>query len=429
VATRLLCAGDIHIGRQPSGLTPEAKEQVDESALSPAAVWHQVVDLAIDLRVEAVLLAGDVVEQRDDVYEALGILRSGVKRLVDAGIEVIGVAGNHDGVVLPRLVEAIPDFRLLGRGGTWDSCTVQSENGPDTRILGWSFPDEHVASDPLVGLPRGGDDRPLTIGLLHCDLGASGSRYAPVRASALADAEVDAWLLGHIHKPDSLEGPRPIGYLGALTALDPSDEGARGPWLLEIENDRSLQVRQLHLAPLRFEPISIDVAELDDAEGLPRLVTEAVESLHERLRSAEYAPRAVGLRIRLEGRTALRPAIGARSLRLPELVLPHEGIDYFVQKVTNATRPARDLAEIAAGGNDPYSLLAARLRLLDRDAGDPDRRALVGRARAAVDAARGRQEYTRLEPGRRSDDAVVELLRDAGLAAMDALELQREEAS
>jgi len=429
VATRLLCAGDIHIGRRPTGLSPEAEDQVDRSALTPAAVWRRVVETAIELRVDAVLLAGDVVEQRDDVYEALGTLSAGVKRLVAEGIEVIGVAGNHDGVVLPRLADAIPEFQLLGRDGTWSSVTIKSENGPDTRILGWSFSGEHVASDPLIDLPPSPDDDLPTLGLLHCDRDASGSRYAPVRASALDEADADAWLLGHIHKPDPLRGPRPVGYLGALTALDPSDEGPRGPWLVEVSGNGRVEARHLTLAPLRFEPISIDVSGLDDAEGLPRLVTSAVDRLHAQVGAAEYRPRAVGLRLRLEGRSALRAAIGARSTLLPDLVLKHDSIDYFVQKVTNAIRPARNLEEIAAGGTDPYSLLAAKLLILDRHPEDPDRRELIVRAQSAVDGARSKQLYSRLGIPRMNDDDVAELLRDAALAAMDELELQREESS
>ena len=97
--------------------------------------------------------------------------------------------------------------------------------------------------------------------------------------------------------------------------------------------------------------------------------------------------------------------------------------------MTNAVRPARNLEEIAAGGTDPYSLLAAKLLILDRDQEAPDRKELLGRAQAAVDGARSKQLYARLGIMRVDDEEVAELLRDAALAAMDALELQREESS
>jgi hypothetical protein len=46
--------------------------------------------------VDAVLLAGDVVEQEDDFHEAYPDLRRGVERLTGAGIRVLGAGGAWD---------------------------------------------------------------------------------------------------------------------------------------------------------------------------------------------------------------------------------------------------------------------------------------------------------------------------------------------
>ena len=430
MATRLLCAGDIHIGRRPTGLTPEAEDQLDRSALSPAAVWRQVVDLAIELRVDAVLLAGDVVEQRDDVYEAYTHLSTGVERLVDSGIDVIGVAGNHDGLALPRLAKHIPRFRLLGRDGCWEDVTVEGSDGSKTRILGWSFPGEHFNADPLVDLPGANGSGLPTLGLLHCDRDASERRYAPVRSSALTDASVDAWLLGHIHRPDPLQGSRPIGYLGAITPLDPSDEGPRGPWLVEVEGRGDVHAMHLPIAPLRFEPATLEVDTLEDAGGLMQLVIETIERLHAELGGSEHRPRIVGLRLRLEGRTRLRSELDAEIIGLKQMPpVPREGILYFVQKVTNASLPQRDLRQIAEGGSDPYSLLASRLLALEQDRDDPECRRLIDEARKRLDSVRSNSIFVRLETPSPNDDEVVELLRLAALSAMDELERRREEPS
>src|SRR5690606_28513558 len=138
-------------------------------------------------------------------------LREGVERLTAAGIAVLGVAGNHDVKVLPRLADSVPGFRLLGRGGQWERTLVRGRGG-EADILGWSFPERVVHDNPLAaGLPP--REGRLTLGLLHCDRDQSGSRYAPVSSRDLDEAPVDAWLLGHIHKPDAMGGPRPQGYL------------------------------------------------------------------------------------------------------------------------------------------------------------------------------------------------------------------------
>ncbi|RMF20195.1 MAG: DNA repair exonuclease, partial [Deltaproteobacteria bacterium] len=128
MAVKLLCIGDIHLGRRP-GRLPSDLFAEEGAALGPLAAWRRAVDEAIDRRVDAVLLAGDVVEQEDDFYEAFAPLEEGVRRLQDAGIAVLAVAGNHDVAVLPRLARVIDSFRLLGAGGRWEEATVEGEDG------------------------------------------------------------------------------------------------------------------------------------------------------------------------------------------------------------------------------------------------------------------------------------------------------------
>ena len=111
---KILAVGDMHLGRTPSRLPP----QLHAPDLGPAEAWRRTVAAALNHDVKAVLLAGDVVDRDDDFFEAYRALESGVKTLADAGIAVVGVAGNHDVKVLPRLVRHIPKFRLLGEGRT-----------------------------------------------------------------------------------------------------------------------------------------------------------------------------------------------------------------------------------------------------------------------------------------------------------------------
>ena len=173
--------------------------------LTPAAALELCVDLAIEKEVVAVLFAGDIVESTNARFEAMVPLEASVRRLLDAGIEVIAVAGNHDVEALPRLAGLVDGFRLLGAGGTWESLIVTRDQVPVAEIVGWSFGERHVRQSPVAHLladPLGrAVEHVPRIGLLHADLGASGGTYAPVRQAELDDAGCDAWLLGHIHKP------------------------------------------------------------------------------------------------------------------------------------------------------------------------------------------------------------------------------------
>ena len=184
---KILAVGDMHLGRNPVRLHAEFADRARKPG--PAEAWRRTVDAAIAVRVEAVLLAGDVVEKDDDFFEAYQELRKGVQRLAKAGIEVIGVAGNHDVRVLPRLAEQIPQFRLLGRDGEWERCEI-GRGGHTVSLWGWSFPQAQVRQSPLAGmrLERGAGVR---LGLLHCDRGVAQSPYAPVTNQELEQAGLD----------------------------------------------------------------------------------------------------------------------------------------------------------------------------------------------------------------------------------------------
>ena len=423
---KLLCAGDIHLGRRPSGLSEEVRHHVDPRHLGPAAAWRLTVDAAIENDVDGVLLAGDLVDRSDDIYEAFEPLSTGVDRLVAARIPVLAVAGNHDGLVLPRLAAAIGDFRLLGRGGRWEQAEIRGEDGAGARILGWSFPQEAVCEDPLAAAPPAPDDDLPTLGLLHCDRDASGSRYAPVRSSALANHWADAWLLGHIHKPDLLDGSRPSGYLGAISALDPSDLGPRGPWIVEVAGKGAVRAEQLSLSPLRYEQLDIDVGDLPDADALPSRIATEIGRIADAMNGA---PRALGVRIRLVGRTDYRRALAKAADGVGKLVLPRGDTTLFVQRLSFDTRPVRDLSEIAEGGRDPLALLAARLLLLDREPSDADRKALLHGARMRLEKVVRKPSYLSLTAAKLDDGELARLLRDAALDAIDQLESGREEGS
>ena len=95
---KLLVTADLHIGRRCSKL-PEAV--ADER--SPVKMWRKIIEFAIEEQVDALLIAGDIVDHDRGFYEALNAIEGGIKRLDSAGIRCIAVAGNHDVEVMKRL--------------------------------------------------------------------------------------------------------------------------------------------------------------------------------------------------------------------------------------------------------------------------------------------------------------------------------------
>jgi len=420
----ILAVGDLHLGRVPSRLPADLRDGARR--YGPSEVLERIVKHAIESRIDAVVLAGDVVEHDHDFFEAYRDLREKVGKLLAADIRVLAVAGNHDTVVLPRLAKQLDGFELVGQGGRWEKHTLAA-GAERVTLHGWSFPQRVVTASPLEGarLERGPGPN---LGLLHCDLDQAGSRYAPVGTAELANAGLDGWLLGHVHKPSQLAASFPLGYLGSATGLHPNEHGPRGPWLISIDGGRIAAVEQVQLAPLHWEHVDVDVTGIAAPEDARDLLLARVAELDRRLGARAVPPDAVGLRVRFVGRSRFRGEI-ERMLdeeRLDDVGTGTSGRRYFVESATVATVPEIDLAALARMPS-PAGLLAKRLRLLERGPDDPERAELIRKARARLDACHDRPYWQALALDAPTDDDVAAWLRDAALRALDALLAQQPE--
>ena len=426
MAIRILCTGDVHIGRQPRGL-PEA---LDTRALGPAAAWEAFVRTAIENHVDAAALTGDVVDEANRFFEAYSVLQAGIERLVEAGIAVFAVAGNHDADVLARLAGQMPQVRLLGRGGQWEEAFLPGADGsPVARFIGWSFPGRRVAVDPLAG--RALPARPLpTIGLLHCDADAAGSTYGPVTLAQLKAQPVDAWLLGHIHKPGVLWAARPLVlYPGSPQGLDPGERGPHGAWLITLEPGAEPQARLIPLAALRWQAVDVNLEGVADKAALDEAILTGIRGVHERLRADLGPARAVGCRLQLSGRTKLHRHLDALTQdAADDLRFVQDGVDYFLETIEDHSRADIPLEDVARA-SDPAGLLARRLLLLERRSPEEAYRQLLRQGRAAIERAGGEAAFAGLDDDAAlTDQHVEQQLVRAGLWLLEELLAQKEPA-
>jgi len=335
---RFLAAADLHLGR-PIASLPEA---LGDSArtLGPYGALERLVERAREERVHAVLLAGDVVDDDGAYFEVLSALQDAARRL--EGVPLLAIAGNHDAGVLPRLAQAIEGLTLLGAGGRWASHLLPTPAG-EVEVLGWSFPRSHWPQSPFDTPPPPRKGR--RIGLLHGDLDAASSVYAPFTSAQLRDYPADVWLLGHVHAPSPQGlGPRaPWGYLGSACGLDPTEAGPRGAWLVRCGTG-GVSAEHVELAPIAWASVRIDADQLA-TEGLDaalhRHACEAADDF-------EHA-RAVGVRLTLAGEHERWKEIDKQA-RTEDLGQPweHNGKSVFLDKVTcrlSAPMPLERLAQ------------------------------------------------------------------------------------
>lgn len=378
---RILCTGDLHIGRRPSRLP----SSVDARPCSCAAVWRDIVEYARRERVDVVLISGDLVDRENRFYEAYGPLESGLRELERAGIDTLAVAGNHDFDVLPRLADQFDTgagrgrFRLLGRGGQWERHTLRREGVAVLQVDGWSFPSESVTANPLhafrpvPGLTADPSDRdaPL-VGLLHCDLDQPQSRYAPVRLSDLAGTGHALWLLGHVHqhKVHQLGAGVTAMYPGSPQAMDPGECGTHGAWLVELDGRRPV-VKPVHLpmSKVRYDVVAVDVSGVATEQQLQDRLVGAARAHAATFADACGPLRYTSLRMTLTGRTPLHRRLRACCGPIIEDLEIRLG-DFFVrvERVECDTRPPFELTRLAVG-NDAPAVLARVLLELDASGG------------------------------------------------------------
>ena len=420
----ILCTGDIHLGRHPAQIA----DQPDPKALSPTGAWRNFVQTALNRRVDIVALTGDIVDESNKFFEAYSVLHDGVQQLVDAGIQVLAVAGNHDYDVLPRLADQLPGFRLLGRGGKWEEWLYESPQGQQLSFQGWSFPSQHVWGNPLEGYP--GPVGETTIGLLHCDCDAPGSSYGPVSLTQLRDTGVTAWLLGHVHGPEILHDAHPlVVYPGSLQGLSPREPGMHAAVLVTIEPGPTVQLEHLPLAPLRWEHLQVALDDVDTEGSLQLALTSALEHCHDTVYQQGGDTRLVACRLKLQGHTPLYPKLSDLMATAQEYLRPkYDGIAYLIEKVRIAARPQLDLEQIASS-SDPAGLLARRILMLESDEQTDEYQKLLAEGRAAMLHVQARNQFIPLQATPPDDEQVREVLLEAGLRVLDALMTQKQEAT
>lgn len=363
---RLLCTGDLHLGRYPT------RVRKDVEVHSVSATWKRMVDYATDQRLDAVVLTGDVVDESNKHFEAYGPLKTGLQSLAEADIPVFAVAGNHDYDVLPRLHRELGQdaFRLLGADGAWETAALGRDDEPIVYFCGWSFDRSHVTESPLASFEcpvfESRSDVPV-FGVLHADVDGTERRYAPVRLAELNDIPVSAWLLGHIHKPSRFAHRQGfVLYPGSPQPLGTGETGVHGPWMVEIAPSGEVSATQLPMASLAYESIEIDLGGLISENDFSSRVLTRVDE--EAALLAEQRPdlKSVLFNVRYTGRTSLH----GRVRELDEQVrseIPASGLNARIVDAAIAVRPDIDLSTLAEG-RDPIGVLARVVRDIDAGA-------------------------------------------------------------
>lgn len=249
---RLLHTADWHIGKSLHGIT-----RVDETR----AVLEEIVSVARDERVDAILVAGDLLDRRLVDPAALGLALEALGALGEVA-PVVAVPGNHDdpdlwGHLAPLLalrnvtmvhrvlaperavvdvptsagtlhVAALPwlDTARLGLEAGTERGVARTTYAADLAAIVAAYAGELTARRSRSGAPAvlmghvmvdgaqtGAGERALTMAFTYC------------LPTGLIPTNLDYIALGHIHRPQALPGVAAPGrYSGSPLALDFSED-------------------------------------------------------------------------------------------------------------------------------------------------------------------------------------------------------------
>ena len=345
---RFLHTGDLHLDSPVIGLRGEATPEI--SALlrdATGRAWRNVVGLAIAERVDFVVVAGDVFERSSPTLLGQTRFRDGLVELAAHGISSFVVHGNHDpldGVSwAPSLAFPSEAHRFGTKAG--ESVVVTRDGAPLARIHGRSYPAAAVVENYAAEFRRG--DEPFAIGLLHANVGdrPGHGNYAPCSLDDLRATGIDYWALGHIHQPGILTAHGTLAvYCGNPQGRDPGEVGARGAWLVSVDEAgrATPEFRACDVVRWANDELAIEGLDTDDA------LLGAVRS---RLADATDAAdgRSLLFRLRLTGRGPMHASLRRTGYlddlrRLANDELGTAPPFAWLESLTDATRPAIDVA-------------------------------------------------------------------------------------
>lgn len=360
---RILCSGDLHIGRGSSKIPVTG-----DRAFTCSATWDRLVDCAITNKAGLVLLSGDLVDRANRRYEAYGALERGIIKLSEHGIRTCAVAGNHDFDVLPAVARNLDPqhFTLLGKNGEWENTRIEIDGRPVVELTGWSFPKNVVGYSPLDSFSiSSGGDVPV-IGLLHTELETKESRYAPVPLADLQRHDVALWLLGHVHAPNVKRGGSGQVVLnpGSPQAMDPGEHGSHGPFLIEISGGVVSDPVQVQLSTVLYGSLEIDVDGIEDELQCHSRIRQELQTRLDADAQDSHSLSVASYRVKITGETLLHSGMGKILAEIEPDQLRSGDASLHIERVKIETRPPVDLPQLAEG-RDVLATLAKVLVSID----------------------------------------------------------------
>jgi len=403
---RVLHFADLHIGMEAHGQI-DPQTGLNRRVVDFLCAFDRIVEYAIENEADLVLFCGDAFKNRDPSPTYLREFAVRLRRLLEAGLPVFLLVGNHD---LPGTekratpLDVFGEFRSLLRGGEGlivgrreDVHRIDTRRGP-LQVIAMPFPvrSRLLKDEAWRNLPPEELDHQLretlhavlqhllktkidpalpTIVAGHFSVPPTEAIYGSERQvmigydvvlppSMFRHPAIDYVALGHIHKHQAVgDGAPPIVYSGSVERVDFSEEGEpKGFCWVEVRRGDA-RWRFVELPARRFFTLELDLRRDADPE------MAAIAKIRDRTVQTQIREAVVRARIHIRPEQAER----LREARLRE-ALEKAGAFYVSSlqiKQEESVRSRISLREMES--LTPLDLLARYFESQDPPA-DPRRR-------------------------------------------------------
>lgn len=291
-AFRFVHAADIHLDSPLRSLALRNPELAELIGNASRQVFVRIVDLCLDERVDALLLAGDLYDGDQTSMKTARFLTEQLRRLHAANIRVFIIRGNHDALSKITKELVLPDSVTVF-GQRADAVELSRDRGAQPIwVHGISFAKPQVP-ESLLGKYRPPVVGAINIGLMHTSLdGAAGHDvYAPCSTAHLAGSGFRYWALGHIHKRSATEGACAIVMPGIPQGRDVGESGPKSVTLVSVLADGSLSLDERVVSMAQFERVAVDASGLADWRQLVARIESALGEASDRSASDHLVAR------------------------------------------------------------------------------------------------------------------------------------------
>ncbi|MBE4906759.1 DNA repair exonuclease [Bacillus luteolus] len=266
---KFLHTADLHLDSPFKGLQkfPELLfKRIKESTFTS---FSRIVLLAIEEKVDFMIISGDLFDSVDRSLRAQVRFRDEMKRLEKEDITVYIIHGNHDhlggswtSIEWPRNVHVF--------SGNIESKTFEKNGQPLVNLYGFSYP-KNLVTENMTSYYLKKMDAPFHIGLLHGSEDTTTQdehgRYAPFTVKQLLEKDFNYWALGHIHKRQSLYDNPPIIYPGNIQGRHRKESGDKGCYIVTLsESNTTLTFKET--ADIVWETVQLTISDIDNYNQL-----------------------------------------------------------------------------------------------------------------------------------------------------------------